>query len=112
MAEINKQWKNFLTYGGIDGGDSDAKIWFVGIEWANTEDVKKSRNKHTDKIIPDISNEEEIKEWLTADCRLEHRMGIIINAIEQDISPNTGISLTKDLITAGKFFKQTQAMQS
>ena len=36
---LNNYDKNFLTCGGINGGDANAVIWFVDEEWVAREDM-------------------------------------------------------------------------
>ena len=109
MHQLDKKHKNFLKYGGIDGGDHNAKIWFVGIEWSAKKDMDKWLANHQEKtsfqeLIPDITLSEEINEWLDKGCCLEHRMGLIIGEIE-NIKADSPIELTQKLIEKGKFFQ-------
>lgn len=94
----------FLLHGGIDGGSKNAKIWFVGIEWADEQDVRDWLANPT-QGIPELSPQQ-AEEYLAADdCYLERRMSLIIGAIEGITETNTKY-LPKELIKKDKFFQK------
>ena len=107
---LNNYDKNFLTCGGIDGGDANADIWFVGVEWAAREDMiiwqKKWQETEpsVNNLIPDINIPDEINDWLDKSCILEHRMGLIIGELE-NIREDSLQKLAAKLVEKNKFFQ-------
>lgn len=73
---------------GIDGGDINAEYWFVGMEWANVDDIKKYyQNGRWQEATTPESEDEEIK--IDNECWVFERR--LLNLYQKVVCPQNGV---------------------